>query len=193
MGRSGAAQRPWTRPIAANDCMELKQMSTRTTSRLESLSNLAVIIAALALLVVLARREWPGPQPGSAASLQGATIQLASLTHAPSKRNFILFVSEMCHFCEQEMPFYRSLRDKLPSRASLIAVFPTGQPAPEGFLAARQVKVDHVVSSDILGSAGVIATPTLLLVDERGTVKRAWVGAQSDRQHTEIVESIVRD
>lgn len=168
-------------------------MSPRTASTLESLSNVAVIIAAVALVVVLARREWPSPQPGSVATLQGATINLASLTNAPAKRNFIMFVSEACHFCEQEMPFYRSLRDKLPNRASLIAVFPTGQPAPEGFLAERRVKVDRVVSSDTLSSAGVIATPTLLLVDERGKVRRAWIGAQTDSQHTEIVDSVVRD
>ncbi len=168
-------------------------MSAHVTSKLESASNVAVTIAAMALVAVLARREWPNPQPGSAASLQGATLNLASLTTAPAKRNLIMFVSETCPFCEKEMPFYRSLRGKLPIDASLIAVFPMNQRAPTRFLAMHSVKVDHVVSSDSLIGIGVTRTPTLLLVDDHGRVKRAWVGAQSDAEHRDILASVARE
>lgn len=168
-------------------------MTSRIPSRLESVSNVAVIVACIAFVVVLAHREWPSPQPGSAASLQGATIHLASLAGVPTKRSFVMFISETCHFCEQEMPFYRTLRERLPSDTSLIAVFPSKQQAPARFLAEHFVKVDHVVSSDALMKFGVTATPTLLLVDGSGKVMRAWVGAQSDSQHNAIVATVARD
>ena len=91
------------------------------------------------------------------------------------------------------MPFYRSLRAKLAPQASLIAVFPANQSTPQGFLAARAVRVDRVVSSDSLRIVGVVATPTLLLVDEHGEVKRAWVGAQPEAKHREVLESVFQD
>lgn len=168
-------------------------MSTRVASRLESLSNVALIVACIAFVVVLVHREWPSPRLGSAHSLQGATVNLAALTPTRSKRNLVLFISETCHFCEKEMPFYRTLRQKLPSDVSVIAVFPQNQPAPAKFLAAHAVRVDHIASSDSLGAIGVVATPTLLLVDGRGKVEHAWVGAQPDAQHRQIVASVARD
>jgi peroxiredoxin len=168
-------------------------MSTSRVSRLEAASNIAVIIASVILVAVLVRHEWPGSPPGSPKALEGATVNLGPLTNAPVKRNLVLFISENCHFCEQEMPFYRTLRDKLPSRVSLVAVFPQHEPEPERFLAARSIKVDHVASSDSLSQIGVTGTPTLLLVDERGKVKHVWLGAQPDAQHEEIVASIARD
>ena len=166
-------------------------MSVRTTSKLESVSNIAVIIAAIALCAVLVRNQFFTPQEsGSPKSLQGATIDLASLTSSPSRRNLVMFISETCHFCEQEMPFYRTLREKLPSQASLLAVFPPQEPDPDKFLAAKAVKVDHVSGSTALAEIGVRGTPTLLLVDDRGKVVRAWVGAQPAEEHAKIVESV---
>lgn len=168
-------------------------MTTRTAQRLEVLSNVAVIIAAVVLVTILVRREWPSPQPGSAASLQGKTIDFAALNGTPAKRSLIMFISETCHFCEKEMPFYRTLRETLPSGTSLVAVFPQHESDPGNFLAARSVQVDHVSSSDALAHIGVMSTPTLLLVDQRGTVKRAWVGAQPEANHKEILASAERD
>src|SRR5687767_3639513 len=111
-----------------------------TRSKLESLSNIAVIVAAVALCVVLVRNQWPSDQPGSPASLEGSTINLASLTTSPAKKNLVLVVSQTCHFCEQEMPFYRSLGElKLDGKASLIVVFPPHEQEPAKFLAARSV------------------------------------------------------
>jgi hypothetical protein len=119
-----------------------------TRSKLESLSNIAVIVAAVALCVVLVRNQWPSEQPGSPQALEGSTIDLASLTSAPAKKNLVMVVSQTCHFCEQEMPFYRSLGElKLDGKASLIVVFPPQEKEPAKFLAARSVRADHVVNS----------------------------------------------
>jgi hypothetical protein len=91
------------------------------------------------------------------------------------------------------MPFYRRLRQDLPKGAALLAVFPRREPDPRTFLAARSVQVDQVSSSDSLKQIGVTSTPTLLLVDEHGTVKRAWVGAQAEATHEDIVASVARE
>jgi len=143
---------------------------------------------------VLVRHEWFSPAgPNEQPQLEGSKIDLAAITTAPAKRNLVLFISETCYFCEQEMPFYRTLREKLPSQASLVAVFPPQEPEPAKFLAGKDVKVDHVASTLALASIGVRGTPTLLLVDEKGKVERAWVGAQQPAIHDEIVASVSRN
>lgn len=168
-------------------------MFKRTASKLEILSNVAVIIAAVAFVVVLIHREWPSPQPGTSAWLQGKTVSLTSLAHSPAKDDLVMFISEECPFCRREMPFYRTLRQRLPKDVSLIAVFPAHQPAPGKFLAAQSVTVDRVVSSDSLVQIGVTKTPTLLLVNSHGKVMQAWVGAQPAAQHRKMLSTIERD
>jgi thiol-disulfide isomerase/thioredoxin len=163
------------------------------------LSNVAVIVAAIAFVIVLVRHEWPGnaapPAMATAESLQGTTVNLASITPSPAKKNLVLFISETCHFCEQEMPFYRTLREKLPGQASFVAVFPPQEPEPAKFLEGKAVKVDHVAAPaalTALTSIGVRGTPTLLLVDEHGKVEKAWIGAQPAGKHEEILQTVER-
>jgi hypothetical protein len=161
-----------------------------TRSRLESLSNIAVIVAAVALCVVLVRSQWPSDQSGSPQALEGSTIDIAALTSAPAKRNLVMVLSQTCHFCEKEMPFYRSLGElKLDGKAALVAVFPPNEPEPAKFLAARSVRADHVVNSPLAGLQ-IRGTPTLLLVDANGKIERAWVGALAPDGHKEVLESL---
>jgi thioredoxin-related protein len=161
-----------------------------THSKLEALSNIAVIVAAVALCVVLVRNQWPSAQPGSPAALEGSTINIASLISAPAKRNLVMVLSQTCHFCEKEMPFYRSLGElDLAGKASLVVVFPPNEPEPAKFLAARSVRADHVVNSPLSGLQ-IPGTPTLLLVDAKGKVERAWVGALPPDKHKEVLESL---
>lgn len=167
-------------------------MSSPLTRKLEILSNVAVVVAAIALCVVLVRREWfPPPQPGSPESLQGSIINIAALTPEPAERNLVLVLSQTCRFCEQEMPFYQSLSEQLRGHASLLALFPPGEKEPEKYLASRSVHVDRVVSGSYM-ELGVRGTPTLLLVDARGKIKRAWVGALAPEQHKDVIESVLK-
>ena len=139
-------------------------MSSRFTRLLESASNVAVVVVAVVLVVVLVRHEFPATPPDPTKALQGRTINLAALTSAPSKRNLVLAISQTCHFCEREMPFYRRLGNEAQGRAPLLVVFPAGEPAPEKFLAERSVRSDRTVSASFV-ELGLRATPTLLLVD----------------------------
>jgi hypothetical protein len=68
------------------------------------------------------------------------------------------------------MPFYKGLADQLQGRLDLVAVLPQTQIEAENYVKAAGLSDARVVSSN-LGSIGVYATPTLLLVDSTGKVK----------------------
>jgi thioredoxin-related protein len=159
---------------------------------LESGSNIAVIVAAIVLTVTLVRHggfiQQPA-RPDPVAQLQGKTLDVAALSIPDAERHLVLAISETCHYCEREMPFYKTLAGQLKGHAALAVVFPENEPDPAKFLADRSVQADRVTSASFQ-KLGVIATPTLMLVDKSGRISRVWVGALSGHKHEEVVESV---
>lgn len=172
-------------------------MSSTLTRKLEDLSNIAVVVAAIVVCVVLVRNQLHSsqlrPNPlGSPSSLEGKTIDLAAITAVPAERNVLLVISQTCHFCEEEMPFYRDIGEAaVQVSARVYAVFPPGQAEPDKFLSARSVRTDGVVIH-AFDKLGVRGTPTLLVVDDRGKIERAWVGALNLAQEKEVLQVVRR-
>jgi hypothetical protein len=171
-------------------------VSSTFTRKLENLSNIAVVVAAIVVCVVLVRNQLhPNEQPnplGSPSSFEGKTIDLAGITAAPAERNVLLALSQTCHFCEEEMPFYRHVSEAAAQASAQVhAVFPPGQAEPEKFLSARSVRTDSVVTH-AFEKLGVRGTPTLLVVDAHGKIERAWVGALSPAQEKEVLQVLQR-
>jgi peroxiredoxin len=167
-------------------------VSSTLTRKLEILSNVAVTIAAIAVCVTLARQYFPGEVPGSPESFQGKSVNMASITATPGNRNVVLALSQTCRFCEQEMPFYRNL-SALAARAKthVYAVFPPSEKESDKYLERHSVRTDGVTST-ALDAIGVRGTPTLLLIDATGKIERAWVGALTDAQEKEVLQTVQR-
>jgi peroxiredoxin len=150
----------------------------------------AVIAAAAAVCLVVARQYATGASPGTPESFRGKTVNLASITSSPSSRNVVLALSQSCHFCQDEMPFYRTLGESARgTKTHVYAVFPPAETASDQFLASRSVRVDGV-ASETLGALGVRGTPTVLVVDAKGKIERAWVGALNDAQKQELLQTV---
>lgn len=71
----------------------------------------------------------------------------------------------------------------------VFAVLPQAQSEASRYLADAGLPSVQVVSAD-LGSIGVYATPTLLLVDGTGKVKFAWIGKQDDAGEGKILATL---
>jgi hypothetical protein len=83
-----------------------------------------------------------------------------------------------CEYCIRSIPFYQRLSAAVASHrpnTSLVAVLPDDVGTAESFLRNHQISVDQIAQAS-LPDLGVDDTPTLLLVDEHGTVEREWVG-----------------
>jgi hypothetical protein len=146
--------------------------------RLETIANIAVIIAAVALLVFLGQQEWIRHNPPSMAtarSLEGKAVHLPGVQFAAQSRTLVIAISTQCHFCRDSEPFYKELAEKPASRAKLVAVLPQPQSEAEQYVHQSIGPSVQVVSAP-LDSLGVTGTPTLLLIDGSGRVQKAWVG-----------------
>lgn len=163
--------------------------------KVELLANIAIVVVALLLGVVLVRRYLlPGAQTGGNLPDQvaaGTKLSLSGVDWAGNKQTLLLALSKGCHFCSESAPFYRRLAAERAGRSDLRLVAVLPQPVDEGrgYLDELGVSVDEVRQS-ALGSISVRGTPTLILVDGGGVVKQSWVGKLSVEAEAEVLSHL---
>jgi hypothetical protein len=149
---------------------------------------------ALILLVVLTAWRLVGPSASTAReegsrSLQAIPppielgSQLSLRSAAPQFRHVVLSVSESCQASRQSLDFYRRLSSAAP--AIRIALLTSGEPERvRGWLVSEGVRVDEVLAGAPI-EAGVVLTPTVLILDESGRVTDGVAGKASalEEQH----------
>ncbi len=96
-----------------------------------------------------------------------------------------------CHFCEESIPFYQRLGElqaarKLRAQTLVVTPDDAAQTKDTPFWSAINL---NSVFNEPLDRIQVSATPTVMLVDDRGQVKRSWAGKQSAEGEREIVDA----
>jgi thioredoxin-related protein len=158
--------------------------------RVELVTNIAIIMVALTICVVLAKRYLLSPAaPAEVKSISaGEKISLPEMDWQKSRQTLLVVLSEGCHFCAESVPFYQRLAKVASERGDvrLVAVLP--QPPGEGqkYIDGLGVPIKDVKQA-ALGSIHVKGTPTLILVDNAGVVINAWVGKLPSDQEAEVI------
>jgi thiol-disulfide isomerase/thioredoxin len=175
--------------------------------KLEILANICVVITSVVLCSVLIKKyvlsstkpETPveavqSKPPASNASRRpsiqaGTKITLPGIDWSKSARTVVLALSTTCHFCSESAPFYQKLQQQKPNSVRLVAVLP--EPVEDGrnYLNKLGVSVSDIVQSS-LASVGVSGTPTLLLIDNQGSITDSWVGKLSDSEAAKVIAQI---
>ena len=131
----------------------------------------------------------------STTSFEGLTEPaLSGYNYASHQGTLVLAIRKGCHYCDESMPFYKRLADlekEQKLHAHLLAVMPDDQISSAGIFSSAGIKVDGVFGQQ-LESLNVSGTPTLLLLDTRGRVERAWVGELSSQGEQEVVAAAQR-
>jgi len=175
--------------------------------KVEVLANIAVVITSTVLCSVLVKNYFFSPtkqeapveavqskSPSSSASRTassqaGTKISLPGIDWSKGTRTVVLALSTTCHFCSESAPFYQKLQQQKPNDVRVIAVLPQPLEDSRNYLSKLGVSVSDVVQSS-LASVGVSGTPTLLLVDNEGSVTGSWVGKLSDSEAARVIEQI---
>jgi thiol-disulfide isomerase/thioredoxin len=175
--------------------------------KLEVLANIAVIITSLVLCSVLVKKYFfssakpgapaeagPAVQPAANASRRpsiqaGTKISLPGIDWSKSTRTVVLALSTTCHFCSESGPFYQKLQQQKPNSVRLVAVLPQPVEDSRNYLSKLGVSGADVVQSS-LASVGVSGTPTLLLIDNQGSVTDSWVGKLSESEAARVIAQL---
>jgi hypothetical protein len=167
--------------------------------RLESVANLAMIVAAVAIIGDKAYdRLHPARRPASAAFatkyLGRPFPGLSSFPVRDGAPSVLLFFSSRCHYCSESMPFYKRLTSlrSATSGFAMVGIYPQGvetEADEEAYLA------EHGVALDALGPMSfsqlmLPGTPTLLLLDQSKAVRGIWTGRLSHDKEEEVLQRL---
>jgi peroxiredoxin len=115
---------------------------------------------------------------------------LQGIDWSKSRQNLVLALSTGCRFCSESADFYRRL---VPSAASngtrVLAILPQPVSGGRSYLEGLGVPVSDVVQSP-LSAVEVSGTPTVLLIDGQGKIRKAWVGKLRPEQEQQVIAGL---
>lgn len=172
-------------------------MTNKLTKGLEVSANVAIIVVAVLLCVVLVKsyvipaptRQAAGEPAGTRGIMKsGDAVAVSGVDWEKNGKTLLMVLSTTCHFCTQSGPFYQRLV-KEHGDAKLVVLVPQSASEGQSYLKELGVEVDDVRQAS-LGDLGVSGTPTLILVDGKGVAADVWVGAMSPNRENEVVNRL---
>jgi hypothetical protein len=169
--------------------------------KLENIAYGAMILASVAAVAFMydARRARADhdadskqtKQVTAATSLVGTKIAVPGGDWGKSgTNNVVLAISEKCPYCVASLPFYRKLAaEEHAGRLKLLLTVVVAGPAAEtrAWLAREGVAPDQVLDMPLV-TIGVHRTPTLLVVDNEGTVTKSYSGKLDGSREVEVLQ-----
>ncbi len=175
-------------------------------STLDTVANIAIILVCAIAAVVLVRNQFfprTAQQPGMPPQVEKGEqyAQLKALVPAGSNRALVVAVQPGCHFCNDSLPFYKTIidqRNQKNSPVKFIAAVPTNDKPEDAKklvddesqkFAGAGAQPDGMVNIDF-AAIKVPGTPTLLLVDNNGKVLNVWVGKLDAGGEKEVLKTL---
>ncbi len=170
--------------------------------KVEVAAHIAIIVVALLLGVILVknyllpRNEQQANAPARPQQLvaSGTRLSLPDVDWARNRRTLVAVLSTTCRFCTESASLYQQIAAERSKRDDVktIALFPQPVADAQQYLNQLGVTVDEIkqVEPSAVNARG---TPTLLLVDETGTVKRVWVGKLPPDKEAEVLTQLRSD
>jgi len=166
---------------------------TRLFGRIELIANLCIIALAIVIGGLLAKRfHFKSPEKLSDVSISAGTkVTLQDIDWSKNDKTLLLVISTQCKFCSASASFYRQLATnaEVLQKAKVVALLPQSVQEGRGYLRSLDVPIDDIrqVSPSAIG---VKATPTLILVNNSGTVTDSWVGQLQADKEAEVLAKL---
>lgn len=163
--------------------------------KLEVLTNVAILVAAIlasAVLIKNLRAPSSAATPAPPPQIEiGSRTDLVGVDWHRNGNTLVMALQTSCHFCSESAPFYRRLATELPSeRVHLMAVLPQTPKEGVAYLKSLDVPLEDVRQGSFQ-NLKLRVTPTLLLVDGAGIVRRIWVGKLTADKEQEVVKALL--
>ncbi|MDX6560001.1 MAG: hypothetical protein QOF72_3050 [Blastocatellia bacterium] len=151
----------------------------------EIAANIAIVVVAIFIVgnFILPRLR---SKPRISAPAVGSLVSLSGVDWQKNGNTLVMVLQKGCRFCEESAPFYQRLQEQRSGpQPRLLAVTPGDRAETVRYLTDHGILADDVVNSS-LADIRIAATPTLLLVDQAGRVRNAWVGKLDEKGEKEV-------
>lgn len=163
---------------------------TRVAKSIEVAANVGVVIVALLAVGLFVKGQLTRSTEPHQIIPIGSKFEIKNVDWGTSRATVVLALSTTCHFCTESAPFYRELtRYAKDKHIRTIAVFPQPFPDAAAYLKNENVEVDEIRQSP-LSAIQVSGTPTLLLIDLKGTVQGAWLGKLAAHSEKDLIAKL---
>lgn len=163
----------------------------------ELIANVAIILVAVLLGAVLVSKyllpasSQPAPAQTERRQIQpGTKVSLPGVEWKNSRRSLLMVLSTTCRYCTESAPFYQRLVAEKAQHPdiNLVAVLPQIPAESQKYLSDHGIAVTEVKHATP-ASLGVSGTPTLILVDDSGSVLNSWIGKLPSPVETEVINA----
>jgi thioredoxin-related protein len=167
----------------------------KLSKRIELATNLAIILVAILVGVVLVKNYLLNPRSTPENRDYripvGTRVSLPEIDWAQNGQTLLLVLQKGCHFCTESAPFYQRLARETAGKSNvrLVAVLPQEVGEGKQYLSNLNVPIDEVRQSR-LDALGVQGTPTLILVNNQGAVITSWVGKLSADGEADVLRRL---
>jgi len=162
-------------------------------SGLDVAANVAILCVCI-LIGVIGVKKFLLSDPHSANDMpkRGSQIELSGVNWGRTERTLVLVLSTHCHFCNDSIDFYRRLTPAAAAaKVPVVAVFPQSVDEARAYWSNQNLPLTGVDFSKVPAEGLPISgTPTLILVDRKGVVLRAWAGKQPASGEAEIIHAV---
>ena len=172
-------------------------MSPQADRLIKQLSILASVALTATLAVSFLVVAWPRvthalgikPKPPAAAYAVGGRVDVPAGWYNERPHTLILFARASCGACDKAQPFLAQLDEFFERRAPLVAAGgPETRNEDSDFARSLGVRESDIKTAP--AGLRVRATPTLLLVNQRGQILAAWEGVGPPEKQAEIAAAI---
>ncbi|MDQ6787902.1 MAG: redoxin domain-containing protein [Acidobacteriota bacterium] len=168
----------------------------KLSQKVELFANLLIIIVALLLVGVIAKRYLFGnpisaEQPPRIEPTVGKVVNLPNENFADQPKTVILALQTTCHFCNESAPFYKRLVEATKDKnVKIVAVFP--QSVEEATAHLNQLGISGIeVKQAPISALDASGTPTLVLTNQKGEVMKYWIGKLPQDKEQEVINQII--
>jgi thioredoxin-related protein len=120
----------------------------------------------------------------------GAKIALPGADFSAKDKTLLMAIKKDCRFCSESAEFYRKLTAAAAEKnVQVIALFPHSATDGQEYLKQLNVAVEDKREADF-AALNVSGTPTLILTDKNGEIKKFWVGKLPPEREKEVIDSL---
>lgn len=164
--------------------------------RAELFANIAIIIVATLLSVVLVKRfvldrNEPANPLAANQLASGDRVPLEGIEWLKNRHTILLVLQKGCRYCTESAPFYQRLIRETANRndVKLIALFPQSVAEAKQYLNEIGVSIADIRQVD-LHRVKVGGTPTLILVNEGGVALDVWKGKLPPDAESQVLSKL---
>ena len=158
--------------------------------RLDLIATILMIGASVS--IIAGRLRLPDPlQPESSTSAAyqpGEAFQPLLPPNSGTKPTLVLWLHSKCRYCEESIDFYKRIAGG-SAKPRLILMGRESTRVLADYASRHKLNVDHVMHV-VRNDVRLTGTPTLVLVDASGVVRRVWMGRLSLREELSVLETV---